>query len=180
MNAIWKKSLAGLDQNLGRCPICMRQSFVFMLGTCCLAIIIELTVRSAALHIAGRIVAVISIGLWLSHLVAFSLRATTNTKTKTPNFARKNSGTNLEHWPRRQFLLLFAKNFALIAVAIAVPVRSAFAQGRCQCSGFTPKCCYSTFDWVCAPSDAICCADSQGAWSCPNGHYCTGDHGGCT
>lgn len=170
--------------NIGRCPKCMRQSFVFMLGAFSLAIVIELTVRSPALLIASRIVAVSSVGLWLSHLAAFSLRATRNAKSATPNAIGKNSETDLELQPRRQFLLTFARSFALVAAATALPVRSASAQAGCNCPDITPKCCYNSNGqtYVCAPADANCCGDPDpnvAPWSCPSGHYCTGDHG-CT
>jgi len=39
---------AALDAKLGRCPRCMRQSFIFMLAACGLAFVLTLTTGTPA------------------------------------------------------------------------------------------------------------------------------------
>ena len=164
-----------LLDNLGRCPKCMRQSFLAMLGLGGLAFLISLTATSPILLIVSKILAVGSVGLWLSHLTAFALRAMRNTNPSAGNARAQNVATDLR--PRRQFILAFAKGFALATTATVLPTRTAFAQVPCRCPS-THKCCYNYAgnNYVCAPRDAVCCV-STSPWYCPRGQICTGTSG---
>lgn len=176
-------TLRGLNNslldNLGRCPKCMRQSFIFMLGLGGLAFLISWTVSSPILLIASKILAVGSAGLWLSHLTAFALRAVRNTNASTGNALTQNVATDLSLRPRRQFIFAFAKGFALATTATVLPIQASFAQASCRCSGSTPKCCYNYAGnyYVCAPRDANCCASANSPYYCPSGQNCYGTTG---
>jgi hypothetical protein len=160
--------------NLGRCPKCMKQSFIFMLGAWVLAFVIELTTNSPTLLIASKIVAVGSAGLWLLHLTAFSLRAVRNTSTSTGNALRVNAVTDLSLQSRRQFALSFAKSLIIAATATALPIRNAFAESRMS------KCltCCDTKLSVCGNTGACnilyqnCVANCNSQGETPSGWRC--------
>ena len=172
-----KKIYAALDVKLGRCPKCMRQSFAFMLAAWGLAFTVSLTANAPVMLVACMIVAIGLAGLWFSHLTAFALRAAENASTLKGGVLEESVVTDLSLQPRRHFVLNFAKNFILMAAATALPIRTVFAQAACNCPTAAPKCCYS-YDgrrYVCAPSNANCCA-SANPWYCSSGMNCYGDH----
>lgn len=180
MKAMLAEARAFLDDNLGRCPKCMRQSFVFMLAALGLAVVTSMVTSSPTLLIAGTVVALGSAGLWLSHMLAYALRSARR-KTAPSSFrVSKKSAADIEIQPRRQFIISFARSFALVAAATALPVGSAFA-ATCPCAA-PLKCCwsYAADYYVCAAADAVCCTHARNPWSCPSGHTCLGDSGDCT
>ena len=173
-----KRVYAVLDAKLGRCPKCMRQSFVFMLAAWGLAFALALTASSPALRVASMMMAVGSAGLWLSHLTAFALRMAGNATASKDGARERKVAPDLAPRPRRRFVLGFAKSFVLVAAATALPIRAVFAQAACNCPASAPKCCYA-YDgrsYVCAPSNANCCA-SANPWYCSSGTNCYGDRG---
>jgi MFS family permease len=155
-----------LNAVLGRCPKCMRLSFISMLGACGLVLLAAMVTQSPALLIATRLIAAGAAALWLSHLMAYAKR----------NALRANGDVQ----PRRQFIAAFARSFIFVMAATAFPVGTVFAQS-CDCAS-NMKCCwnYAGDVSVCAPLDANCCAHASSPWSCPQGHDCYGDAGGCT
>ena len=70
-----KKSFGVLGAYLGRCPKCMRQSFIFMLVAVGLVFTLTMIPGNGALLIASKAAASVAAGLWLSHLTAFALRS---------------------------------------------------------------------------------------------------------
>jgi hypothetical protein len=78
---VMEKISAALNANLGRCPRCMRQSFVFLACTWGLAFVLTLARSSPPALTVAWVIAVIATGLWLSHLTVFALRATRSATT---------------------------------------------------------------------------------------------------
>jgi hypothetical protein len=76
-----EKISAALNANLGRCPRCMRQSFVFVLGTWGLVLVMTLVTISPPVLTLATVFAAGATGLWLSHLTAFALRVMRSAST---------------------------------------------------------------------------------------------------
>jgi hypothetical protein len=167
-----------LDTYLGRCPKCVRTSFLVAVAASCAALILPTATNSPFLTTASRVLAVASAGLWLSHLVAFALRAGRSASMSNETALRETRRSSPYQGARRQFIVSFAKSFVFAVAATALPFRSAFA-ADCNCAS-PLKCCWDFTGTVsvCAAADAVCCA-GQNPWSCPNGHNCYGD-GGCS
>jgi hypothetical protein len=129
---IMEKISTALNAKLGRCPKCMRQSFVFMLGTWGLVLVMTLVTISPLVLTLSKVIAVTATGLWLSHLTAFAFRATRSAATARGEVMRRNVVTDLSHQPRRHFILAFSKSFLLAATAAALPIGAVFAQSKMQ------------------------------------------------
>ena len=166
-------------EELGRCPKCMRKSFVFALGTCGLALLMAFTASPPALRVAVEIAALAAAGVWLSHLLAFAFRASRRRAGSPGPQTQEPSPADTENQGRRRLILSFARNFAFIAVATALPIASAWA-ASCPCAA-TLKCCwnYTADTYTCAPRDAVCCGHPTTPWYCQPKHNCYGDKGGC-
>jgi len=132
MNTILKKSLAVLDANLGRCPRCMRLSFIFMLGMWGLVLVMTWATNSPLVLTAARVIVVAATGLWFSHLTAFALRAMRSAGASKGKPVGRSVVADLPYPPRRQFVFAFAKSFLLAATATALPIQTAFAQSKMQ------------------------------------------------
>jgi hypothetical protein len=162
MQTLLKKAGDALDAHLGRCSKCMRQAFLFMLVAVGLAFVLPLITSVPAVLIASEFAAAGAAILWLSHLTAFAIRS---------------AAVAHQHQPKRRYALAFVRDLLVIAAATAVPLRAAFAQRACRCSSGM-KCCYnySGDDYVCAPSNAVCCAGNPPHY-CPSGKNCYGSSG---
>jgi hypothetical protein len=171
---IAKQIPAYLDAHLGRCPRCMRQSFIFMLGAWGLVLVLLFATYSSTPTVTSAIVATSLTILWLSHLTAFALRAARNGTPAMRGMAGANSPSDSLVQPRRRFILAFTKGAAFAALATAFPFGTVFAQ-TCPCAA-PLKCCYSTDAkyYDCAPSDAMCCGDPTNPWHCNSGQRCDG------
>ena len=162
MKNAFNKVGRALDAHLGRCSKCMRQAFLVMLGASLLALALPVMTNAPAVLIASYIAAAAAVILWLSHLAAFALRA---------------GAAAHPHQPKRRYALMFVRNLLVVAASTAVPLSAAFARVPCGCrSGM--KCCYNYdgSDYVCAASNATCCAGNP-AHSCPSGKQCNGSSG---
>lgn len=173
MNTFVKKAVTALDAKLGRCPKCMRLSFLAMLAAGILALSMTAMAASSLLIAATEIIAAGAALLWLSHLVAYALRAVMN-----PCTLQQKTPTDDAAHPRRQFMFAFARSLVFVMAATAVfPVSKVFAQS-CDCED-NMKCCwnYAGDVSVCAPLNANCCTHATDPWYCPEGHNCYGDSG---
>jgi hypothetical protein len=162
MKELLKKAGNAADRHVGRCSRCMRQGFLVMLGTMGLALVLPLITGLPAALLASEIAAAGAAILWLSHLTAFALRS---------------AAAASRHQPKRRYALAFVRNLLMVAAATAVPLHAAFARKACRC-GSGMKCCYnySGDDYVCAPSNAVCCAGNPPHY-CPSGKNCYGSSG---
>ena len=142
-----------------------------------LALIVIIFNGPASVIVISRILAVGSAGLWFAHLGAFALRAARSISKETALREHADSDPSLH--ARRRFLFALGKSFVFAMTATALPIRSAFA-ADCPCAA-PLKCCwnYDQTNYVCAAADDMCCV-SNNPWSCPSGHSCLGDSGGCT
>jgi hypothetical protein len=152
MKTIFNKVGSALDDHLGRCSKCMRQAFLFMLGASLLALAVPLATNAPAVLIASDIAAAAAVILWLSHLAAFAFRA---------------AAAAHPHRPKRRYALMFVRNLLVVAASTAVPLSAAFARVPCGCTSGM-KCCYNYdgSDYVCAASNANCCAGKT-CWARP-------------
>jgi hypothetical protein len=129
---VMEKISAALNTNLGRCPRCIRQSFVVMLGTWGMVLVMTLATASSPALILSKVIAVGSTGLWLAHLAAFAIRATRSPTTARDEVLGRNVVTDPSPQPRRHFILAFSKSFLLAASAAALPIGAALAQSKMQ------------------------------------------------
>lgn len=170
---------------LGHCPKCMRTSFLAAamataVGLAGLVLQIPPPLDTVILVAAAGLV-----GLWLAHLLAFAGRAVRGAMTRMiqPPLV---PGDDMRRWPRRRFLLLFAKAFAFAGFASMLP-RGATAQTcscdqpDCTCPPGAPNCFINPSrgeSFCCAYGDTGC-SSSLLNWCCPNGTNCYGDNGAC-
>jgi hypothetical protein len=163
MQLLPRRLWQAMDAHLGRCSKCMRQSFLAALGAAGLALALPLITAAPAVLLASTVAALGAAALWLAHLTAFALRSAAITR---------------EHQPKRRYALAFVRDLFVIAAATAVPFNAAFAQVPCRCPSNAPKCCYN-YDgknYVCAPSNAVCCAGNPPHY-CQSGKQCYGTSG---
>ena len=169
-----EKISAALNANLGRCPRCMRQSFVFMLGTWGLVLVITMVTISPLVLTLATVFAVGATGLWLSHLTAFALRAIRSASTSGGKVMGRNVVNNLSLQPRRHFILAFSKSFLLAATAAALPIEVVFAQSQMQqcltCCAARLSACGNTGNCNTLYQNCVSSCNSQGAspsdWKC--------------
>jgi hypothetical protein len=170
---VMEKILA-VNANLGRCPRCMRQSFVFMLGTWGLVLVLILATNSQLVLILSKVIAVGASGLWLSHLTVFALRATRSPTTAKGEVMRRSVVTSPSVQPRRHFILAFAKSLLLAATAAALPIGVVFAQSKMQecltCCASRLSACGNTGKCNTLYQNCVSSCNSQGAsptdWKC--------------
>src|SRR5665213_205158 len=124
------KISAELKANLGGCPRCMRQSFIFMLGSWGLMLVVTFVANSPLVLGVGGAIAVGATGLWLSHLAVFTLGALRRGGPSRGAAFEGDAVTDISGRPRRQFILAFSKIFLFAAAATALPAGAAFAQDR--------------------------------------------------
>ena len=159
-----KSILIIADAYLGRCPHCMKIAFRAFLIALLLAIWVLFAIPSKPILIALLVMAGSFALLWIAHLTAFGIRTVTT---------KSNKQTDAQSNERRRAMGLFVKAIAFAAAATAVPRLSSAAD--CNCAP-PLKCCWNfrASDFVCAPSDANCCAGNN-PWYCPKGQDCNGD-----
>lgn len=176
MNSLMNRAVGILNSGLGRCPRCMRQSFLFALGAWAVTIVLAVAQVGPTLVSMGVVAATSLTLLWFGHITAVALRSAKHEY----GIARNGSGGTASHdspvGPRRRFMLAFVKSAVFVAAVTALPVRAVLA-GTCPCKDPTPKCCWS-YDakfYVCAPDDAVCCSHPTNPWFCGKDQNCNGD-----
>jgi hypothetical protein len=124
MNATPETTLGKVGVHLGRCPRCMRQSFIATLGAWAFTLWALLSVGET---VVTALMAALALGLsalWIGHLIAFAARATPAFKERNKTDAASGEGLS-----RRQLMPMFARTLGAAALATALP-SSAFAQDR--------------------------------------------------
>ena len=171
---VMEKISAALNANLGRCPRCMRQSFVFMLGTCGLALVLTLVTISPLVLTLSKVIASGATGLWISHLAAFAFRATRSATTARGELIGRDDVSTRSLPPRRQFVVSFAKSFLFAASVAALPIGAALAQSKLQqcltCCATRLNECGNTGKCNTLYQNCVSSCNSQGAspsdWKC--------------
>jgi hypothetical protein len=130
---------------LGRCPKCMRTSFLAAISSSVFAIAITVMANYPSVVAMSWIAAVALVGLWIAHLVAYSVRATAF-RIAIPE------GQGATFLSRREIFPTFFRALGAMALTTALPAATAFAQSRCDCS----KC----------RSDQKCCPTANGYCGC--------------
>jgi hypothetical protein len=173
------------SMKLGHCPKCMRTSFLAAAAAvtaCCMNRALELP---PPLVMAGTAIAAGLVSLWLAHLLAFAGRAAQGAVARAV-LPPATPGMEVQSWPRRRLLFLFAKAFVFAGIASMLP-RSAAAQtcscdqADCTCPAEAPNCFINPSrgeSFCCAYGDTGC-SSSLLSWCCPNGTNCYGDNGQC-
>lgn len=134
-----------LDRHLGRCPKCMRQSFLAAAAAWGLAATLWLVNAMGIVMLAAMAAALGATLLWLAHLAAYAVRA-----------ARATADAPLES--RRRFASNLLKAAGAMAIITALP-GTALADNCCDCS----KC----------SSQQVCCKTANGCCGCfPGGIQC--------
>lgn len=144
MNLILAKTHAALDANLGRCPKCMRQSFLAAFIAWTLAIAVWVIIGNDAITDTTLIIAICLTALWTAHLIAYAVRSAANSE--------RLQGTGFEMKSRREIIPTFARALGAMALATVFPREGAFAQNCCDCS----KC----------GSGQVCCKTANGCCGC--------------
>lgn len=175
---------------LGWCPRCMRTSFTAAAVAAVVASVVTYASPdfwTVAISWAG---AASLIGLWIAHLVAFSVRAAIGIQTNaTPEIALAGANVvpvGVTFMPRRNFLSNLLKAFAFAALATALPGRFADAapckvvscsDPKCRCVAPSSRCvtCPARNQVGCTTNDAVVCCSVQAFWTCPSRHDCFGD-----
>ena len=124
------KLISNAPSYLGRCPKCMRQSFIFMLGTWSVVLAVIYFADLPAPVTAAAMLALGATALWLAHVTAFALGAARSRRASESKALDKRVTTEIVLQQRRQFISSFAKTFLLAAAATTVSTQSAFAQSR--------------------------------------------------
>jgi len=168
----------------------MRSSFIAAAVFVALALAATLATTDVWIVTSFWVVAISLLGLWVSHLAAFSLRAATgirdNTKPGALQMGDSPSQSGVTYGPRRQFLSDLVKAFAFAALATALPSRYALAapctitscsDPKCKCVAPSPVCvtCPARRQVGCAPSNSVPCCTVQAFWICPARHDCYGN-----
>ncbi|MDE2166552.1 MAG: DUF3624 family protein [Alphaproteobacteria bacterium] len=126
-----------LVSKLGTCPWCMHKAFVAASLASICAVIGYVALGRSVISAAGAAIAVALTLLWTAHLFVYAVRVT---KASLSSGASKEGINNA----RRAFIPTVAKAFLAVALATAVPMRPASAQGfrncRVQCGG-SIRCC---------------------------------------
>lgn len=150
--------IAVLYRTLGRCPRCMRKSFLAALGAWVLAFAAGATVGPAtAVATACGAAALGLSGLWLAHVVAFASRMTAATARNLAGDARPGTPAGRARLrTRREIAVEFARTAAFVALATALSTKVALACVQ------PPKRCSANSDCTCSQ----CCGDLAGIQVC--------------
>ena len=124
MNAISTRARRLVDANLGRCPKCMRISFLASLAAWALLVAVNLIDDQSAFTAVATISALAFTVLWIAHLVAYATRAAMG--SDKPNDRSVEPTAVLS---RRQIIPIFARALGAVALSTALPA-TAFAQSR--------------------------------------------------
>ena len=135
---IMKRLSAVLDTKLGRCPRCMRQSFMAAFAAWGLVLAISLVASKPVF-----MPVVLAAALWLAHLATFARRAALTARRASPSQAPALS--------RRQFLPIFVRVFVAAALLTALPAgMRALADDPCDAcdkgAAYCFQCCSCKHD----------------------------------
>lgn len=157
-----RTALLSTWRNLGRCQYCIRKSFVYAAASWSFAAI-AYYVAPFQTHLFPTALAIALTLLWVVHIVAFGLKATTariRHARATPSVIRRNS------------LLIFGKFVVAAAASSAMPMVARARNAPCpQCTGAAVECnCHDNcscgyFCWTC-PSGTKMCYNSNGCTGC--------------
>lgn len=143
----------GIGSKLGTCAFCMRMAFASAAVAWGAAFALEFFLAERIVATVIAAVALALSALWIAHLTAYSLRRARCT-VRTPNV--DDTGAVTLH-SRRELLPLFARTFALTALATMLP--AVFSAARADddggCPADTPYPCGTQY----------CCA-GQAVWYC--------------
>jgi hypothetical protein len=153
MNRFIAKLASQLDAKLGRCPRCMRQSFLAALAAWAVAGIAWAIFGSNIVAAAAIIVALGLNALWIAHLIAHATRSVAASGAQRSERAAAMS--------RREIIPAFARALGAMALVTAWPAGAAFAANCCDCSQ-----CRS--DQVCCNTANGCCGCFPGSIRCPS------------
>jgi hypothetical protein len=146
-------SYFGISAKLGACAFCMRMAFVSATVAWLVAFGVQLVLHQQAVALVVAAIALALSFLWIAHLTAYSARrARCTVRTATMDTAG-----NVTRHSRRDLFPLFAKTFALAALATALPAiySAARADDDGGCPAATPVPCGTQY----------CCA-GQAVWFC--------------
>ncbi|MBI2719666.1 MAG: DUF3624 family protein [Rhizobiales bacterium] len=173
---------------LGRCPKCMRTSFLFAAGSWIVVLAVSRVPIFPPIAALIWIVPICFTLLWIGHLAAFAKRSAQGALHRGRDEARGRGhvAAAAANWPRRRFLFFFVKAFVFAAVATAFPV-NAMAQScscsdpNCTCPPNQPNCFINPArqESFCCSSGDTGCGSPLLSWCCPNGTNCYGDNGNC-
>lgn len=125
------QALTLLVSKLGRCPHCMRSSFIVAGAAWTVCLVATAAISRLEISLSIAVVALGLTVLWIAHLFAFVLRTTEPQRTH----GRRADAASGAAFPRRVFIAELAKSMGLVALATAFPVRS-WAQKPCEkCEG---------------------------------------------
>ena len=157
MSTLFQKLYRALDENIGRCPRCMRMCFVAAVGTAGVAVVINILTADAAIARLVWLPALACAALWTLHLGVFAARTVGAAAVRQPGVVSNLAATQIapQILPRRRFFSVFGKAFIFGAIATALGSSAALAcvqppvpcssNGDCSCSG----CCAGSH---CQPS----------------------------
>ncbi len=173
---------------LGRCPKCMKTSFLAAAAAWAVALALASMPTVPSIGAAIWAVPAVLTLLWIGHLASFAGRATRGAfrRAEDEERIRGASASAMIRWPRRRFLLTFAKMLVIAAAATALPFRAmaqdcSCADPECTCPPDAPDCYINPArqeSFCCAYGD-VGCSSPLLSWCCPNGSNCYGDNGEC-
>ncbi|WP_352483895.1 MULTISPECIES: DUF3624 family protein [unclassified Mesorhizobium] len=160
--------------DIGRCPNCMRQSF---LASCIGWLAVGITYGSGFVTSAGPILhcsvalALLLSGLWLLHLVVYAIRySLRQTKLQSPSV---NAG---EYSPlRRSFIANFSTAFASLAIMTTLPRIKELETPK---KGRGTQLAMNCYDGQCGQG-TFCCQWGDSSWCCQDGTSCDSSNHAC-
>ncbi|WP_353026324.1 DUF3624 family protein [Mesorhizobium sp. M0991] len=161
--------------DIGRCPKCMRQSFIAScIGWLAVWVIIGsgfITSAGPILHYSVALALLLS-GLWLLHLVIYAIRySLRRTKLQSPSDVKAG-----EHSPlRRSFIANFSTAFASMAIMTTMPRTVEFDSHK---KGAGTQLAMNCYDGQCGPG-TFCCQWGNSSWCCQDGTSCDSSNHAC-
>jgi hypothetical protein len=176
-------SKLGFLHRIGICLKCMRQSFLACLSAWSLTLALNVLASTSGYHVSRLVflVPAACTALWLLHLTAFAARAAAGA-------AKSHEGqglpTDVRSSGRRAFISVFARAFAGVTLAMAVP-GMALAWGECagrlrcaftHCSDTGVYCCPPEYP-VLSGCDCRCYASARDVrqTGCNVTNHCSSD-----
>ena len=182
------RKVEAIGTKLGRCPRCMKTSFLVAAAAWALALAIASMPTPQPIGILVWVVSAACTMLWIGHLAAFATRAKRGAFRKAGDEARirGKSAAAMVRWPRRRFVLTFAKTFLVAALATSFPLKlmaqsCSCSEPDCTCPPDAPNCFINPAlqESFCCGYEDTGCASPLLSWCCPNGTNCYGDNGEC-
>jgi hypothetical protein len=155
---------------LGRCPRCMRRSFLVALGlSLAAAALYWISGGNGVVAAAAAFACSAGLALWLAHLAAFAWRATLGERKREKHQAVAGD--------RRTAVQTFGRAFVSIALATSLgPARSLLlANPEKEREMLLALACW---DGKCYEG-TFCCQWGDDAWCCQNGTTCAPSIRGC-